>query len=335
MRAFRQMMIATAFLLLAVGAAAEPLVAPDYRLETVRVPGAAFAGLSRDGDALLVTDLVNGRLYRRMPSGELVAFGPTFPHGLDVTGDPTGPYRVLRAGDDLIVAQGWTPANFDEGPYDHALVAINGAGERRVISADFWNPFDLVMTDDAYYVVDSARNSVERLGADGRKQTLMSFRRMRQQATAMETLSPTEFKGEDSYEVDAVPTGIALRDGRLVVTLFGGFPFLAGAGKVVSISEKGEDAAPRPDVEGLNAPVAVAFDPEGRLLILEHGLYDQQQGFRPESGRLLRFDEATGRREIVLDGLTRPVSVLVWDRRQIVVSELGGTLLFLSRDEGR
>ncbi|MCK3778053.1 ScyD/ScyE family protein [Ensifer sesbaniae] len=334
MRPFRQMTILVAFLLLAAGTAAEPAVAPGYRLESFSKAGAAFGGLSRDGEALLVTDLANGRLYRRMPAGDFEAFGPVFPHGLDVIGDPTGPYRVLRAGDKLVVAQGWTPADVDAGPYDHALIAIDSAGRRRVINADFWNPFDLVAAADAYYVVDSARNSVERLGADGRKQTLMSFRRLRQQATALETLSPTEFN-KGSYEVDAVPTGITLRQGRLYVALFGGFPFLAGAGKVVSIPEKSKGAEPRLEVDGLNAPVALAFDEKGRMLILEHGLYDQQQGFRANSGRLLLFDNATGSRETVVDGLTRPVSVLVWDNRQIVISELGGTLLFLDREEGR
>lgn len=328
------MTILVAFLLLAAGVAAEPKVAPGYRLESFSKTGAAFAGLSRDGEALLITDLASGRLYRRAAGGGLDAFGPVFPHGLDVIGDPTGPYRVSRAGDNLVVAQGWTPATGDAGPYDHALVALDSAGERRIISADFWNPFDFVAVENGYYVVDSARNSVERLGIDGRKRTIMSFRRLRQQATALETLSPTEFGSGDSYEVDAVPTGIALSDGRLYVALFGGFPFLAGGGKVVSMPEKGEGMEPRPDVEGLNAPVAIAFDADRQMLILEHGSYDQQQGFRPGSGRLLRFDKATGRRETVVDGLTRPVSILVWDAGQIVISELGGTLLFLTR-EGR
>lgn len=329
------MTILVAFLLLVAGAAAEPTVAPGYRLKSFSKAGAAFGGLSRDGEALLVTDLASGRLYRGTPGGDFDTFGPVFPHGLDVIGDPTGPYRVFRVGDKLIVAQGWTPVNGDEGPYDHGLIAIDSAGGLHVISADFWNPFDLVAGKDTYYVVDSARNSVERLGVDGRKQTIMSFRRLRQQATALKTLSPTEFKGEDSYEVDAVPTGIALRAGRLYVALFGGFPFLAGAGKVVSIPEKGEGTEPRHDVKGLNAPVAIAFDEDGKMLILEHGLYDQQQGFRSGSGRLLRFDNVTGRRETVVSGLTRPVSILVWDIKQIVISELGGTLFFLTREERR
>ncbi|MDK1492587.1 ScyD/ScyE family protein [Sinorhizobium sp. 7-81] len=332
MRSLQALIIATGLLFLAAGAAAEPIAARGYRLETVSKPGAAFSGLSRDGEALLATDLASGRLYRREPGGELVAFGPALPHGLDVIGDHTGPYRVVHVGNALIVAQGWTPVDAGEGPLDHALVAIGEGGELRVISSDFWNPFDFAVTNGTYYVIDSARNSVERMQADGRKQTIMTFRRMKQATTALRQLSPTEFTEENGYEVDAVPTGIALRDGRIHVALFGGFPFLDGAGKIVSAPETGGAAQPQVDVGGLNAPVAIAFDADGGMLVLEHGRYGQKEGFLKGSGRLLKLDKTTGARQTILAGLTRPVSVLVWDERRLVVSELAGNLHFLTRE---
>src|ERR1044071_567714 len=70
-----------------------PTAAEGYGIAIDREPGAIFDGLSRDGDALIVTDLSEGRLYRYMPGGTFTAFGPTFPHGVDVMGDPTGPYK--------------------------------------------------------------------------------------------------------------------------------------------------------------------------------------------------------------------------------------------------
>lgn len=334
MRPFRALIIAAGLLFLAAGAGAKPKVAPGYKLETFNMPGAAFAGLSRDGGDLLVSDLASGRLYSRGGDGKLVPFGPVFPHGPDVIGDPTGPYRIVRAGDAYVVAQGWKPADADEDQFDHALVAVDLDGQARVINSDFWNPFDLIVSDGTYYVIDSARNSVERVEADGRKSTLTTFGRLAQAATTLRSLSPTEFAKGDSYEVDAVPTGIALRDGRLYVTLFGGFPFLAGAGRVVSLPEAGNAPRPQLEVEGLNAPVSVAFDSNGEMLVLEHGTYDQKEGFGKGSGRLLKLGKTTGDRKIILDGLTRPVSVLVWDERRIVVSELGGNLHFLT-DEAR
>ncbi|APO76461.1 hypothetical protein AM571_CH03670 [Rhizobium etli 8C-3] len=335
MRPFCALIIVTGLLSLAASAGAEPAVAPGYKLETFNMPGAAFAGLSRDAGGLLVSDLASGRLYRRGVDGKLVTFGPIFPHGFDVIGDPTGPYRVVRTGDVFVVAQGWTPVNSDEGPFDHALVAIDAAGHARIISSDFWNPFDFIVAGGTYYVIDSARNSVERLQADGRKSTLMTFRRMAGAATGLRSLSPTEFAEGNSYEVDAVPTGIALRDGRLYIALFGGFPFLAGAGKIVSLPEAGHALKPQLDVEGLNAPVSIAFDNDGEMLVLEHGTYNQKEGFREGSGRLLELNKMTHDRKIILDGLTRPVSVLVWDDRGLVVSELGGNLHFLTREAAR
>ncbi|CAN7760745.1 ScyD/ScyE family protein [Rhizobium leguminosarum] len=335
MRPFYALIIITGLLLLAAGASAEPTAAPGYTLETFNMPGAAFAGLSRDAGGLLVSDLATGRLYRRGADGKLAAFGPVFPHGLDVIGDPTGPYQVVRAGDVLVVAQGWTPVNSDEGPFDHALVALAAAGQARVISNDFWNPFDFIVAGGTYYVIDSARNSVERVRADGQKSTLLTFRRIGEAATALRRLSPTEFAEGNSYDVDAVPTGIALHDQRLYIALFGGFPFVAGVGKIVSIPETGDASKPQLDVEGLNAPVSIAFDNDGEMLVLEHGTYNQNEGFRKGSGRLLKLDKMTHDRKIVLDGLTRPVSVLVWDDRRLVVSELGGNLYFLTRESAR
>jgi len=335
MRPFYTLIVATSFLLQAAGAGAEPTAPPGYTLKTFNTPGAAFAGLSRDAGDLLVSDLASGRLYRRGADGKLVAFGPIFPHGLDVIGDPTGPYRVVRADNGFVVAQGWTPIGSKEGPFDHALVALNAAGQIRVISSEFWNPFDFIAANGNYYVIDSARNSVERVQPDGRISTLLTFRRMGQAATALRSLSPTEFAEGDSYETDAVPTGIALHGGRLYIALFGGFPFLTGAGKIVSIPESGDQSMPQLDVETLNAPVSIAFDNDGEMLVVEHGTYDQKEGFLKGSGRLLKFNKMTRELKVILEGLTRPVSVLVWDERRIVVSALDGNLYVLTRESAR
>ena len=93
-----------------------------------------------------------------------------------------------------------------------------------------------------------------------------------------------------------------------------------------------DDASPvvRREIDGLNAPVALAIDAGGRLLVVEHGLYDQATGFVAGSGRLSSVDLATGERRAILDGLTRPASVLVWDDGELVVSDLGGHLHFLT-----
>ncbi|QFI68566.1 ScyD/ScyE family protein [Sinorhizobium alkalisoli] len=331
MRAFLAL-IAAAWLFFPVNAPAGPSAAAGHRLETVHLPGAALGGLERDGDALLVTDLASGRLLRRGSGGGFVAFGPVFPHGLDVIGDPTGPYRVLRHRGAFVIAQGWTPVNSNEGPLDHSLIYLDAAGKTRVISNEFWNPFDFVTAESGFYVVDAARNSVDYVGPDGAKKTVVTFRRLARGASAMESLSPTEFRAGGEYEIDAVPTGIALRDGRLYVALFGGFPFLPGAGRIVSFPISGEDPEVRLEADDLNAPVAIAFDRAGAMLVLEHGNYDQEEGFRRGSGRLLMLDRKTGERSALVEGLTRPVSVLPWDAGEVVISDLSGNLHFLLRE---
>ena len=331
MRELRTAILTAGLALLSAATTAEPKAASGYEIETFSMPGAVFAGLSRDGDDLLVTDLAAGRLYRRKSDGTMSPFGPILPHGRDVIGDPTGPYGVLRGDGTYVVAQGWTPVGAKEGPYDHALVAIDG-DEARVINNDFWNPFDFIASGNVFYVVDAARNTVERLKSDGSgKETLVAFKRTSQAGAAMQGLSPTEFEEGSSYEVDAVPTGIALHEGRLYVSLFGGFPFLAGAGKVVSTPDKDGVSGLRVEFEELNAPVDIAFETNGRVLVLEHGLYDQATGFQAGSGRLLSFDMVSRDRQVVVAGLTRPASVLVWDERRIIVSELGGNILSLTR----
>jgi hypothetical protein len=306
---------------------AEPTVAAGYTIETVRKEGAIFSGLARDGDNILVTDLGSGGFYRLSPDRLFSPFGPTLPHGPDVIGDPAGPYSIIPHGDTYLVAQGWTPVDGTEGPHDHALLEIDEERVVRVIHRDFWNPFRFKVAGDRIYVVDAAQNSIERLTFDGAKTTVFSFKRLKQTPETMQNLSPTEFSGQ-SYEVDAVPTGIAIDGERLYASLFGGFPFAAGAGQIMSMSLDGKE--PQVDVSGLNAPVDLAID-GNTILILEHGLFDQASGFQTGSGRLIAFDNMHGGRDVIADGLTRPVSFLLSETGEIVISELGGALYFLKR----
>lgn len=330
-------LIALSLMTIATDGSAQPKAAPGYEVETVQKPGAIFAGLARDGDALLVTDLADGRLYRRTQDGRFTAFGPILPHGADVMGDPTGPYRVERHGNGYLVAQGWTPADHKEDANDHAMLEVDEGAVTRVISNDFWNPYDFALSGDTLYVIDAARNSVERLLLDGSGPTqLFAFARLSTSGQSLTALSPTEFgegqKGEEQkYEFDAVPTGLAVHGGRLYVSLFGGFPFVAGSGRILSLPQASQASSARIEAVGLNAPVDVVFDAEGEMLILEHGTFDQSSGWGAGSGRLLEVDLASGKRQVLVDGLTRPVDVLSLDNGVIVISQLDGKLVFLKQ----
>ena len=128
-----------------------------------------------------------------------------------------------------------------------------------------------------------------------------------------------------------MPTGIAAHDDRLYVSLFGGFPFIAGAGKVVSLAENEDTPSAKIEAEGLNAPTDLAFDSGGGMLVLEHGTYDASASWIAGSGRLIRIDRKTGGRQVLLSGLTRPVGLLVFSDTELVVSQLDGLLVFLKR----
>jgi hypothetical protein len=309
----------------ASSARAQPSVSPGYAHETLRLEGTIFSGLASDGDDILVTDLGNGG-FHRLHNGVFTSFGPKLPKGPDVMGDPTGPYTIAKSGSGYIVAQGWTPVDGTESPNDHALIEIDDSALLRVISNDFWNPFRFRLAGEEIYVVDSGHNTIEKLSKDGKKTTLFSFARIKSTEDALTNLSPTEFSGATAYEVDAVPTGIAIDGERLHVSLFGGFPFAEGTGRIVSMTLSGSD--PKTEISELNCPVdmAVAGD---RILVLEHGLFDQATGFKPGSGRLVAVDRKGGERSVVIDGLTRPVSFLLRENGEIVISELGDTLHFL------
>ena len=54
----------------------------------------------------------------------------------------------------------------------------------------------------------------------------------------MQVLSPTEFSNTEPYLTDAVPTGIAINnDGTVYVSIFGGFPYFKGSGKILQIND--------------------------------------------------------------------------------------------------
>ena len=332
MRSFTQLIAGVWLLFAATNAFGGPSAAPGYELEIVSEPGAIFGSLARDGESIVVTDLAKGRLLRRGPDGKFIAFGPSLPHGLDVFGDPIGPYKAVPYGQNYLVAQGTTPTNNDENPDDHALLEVDETRVLKVVQRDFWNPFDFILEGATLYVVDSSRNDIERLRTDGSdKTTLFTFARLKAQESALKPLSPTEFGKKQIYEIAAVPTGITVRDRRIYVSLFAGFPYIAGSGRVVSLRDAEGSQSARIEAGDLNAPVDVAFDPHGHMLVLEHGIYDQSAGWASGSGRVLSIELTSGERHVIVDGLTRPVGLLVFDADQIVISQLDGTLIFLKR----
>jgi len=109
----------------------------------------------------------------------------------------------------------------------------------RTLSNQLWNPYDFDWGGDAWYVADAAQNTLMRLAPGAAPSIVFAFPDLVQRRSDLSFLSPTEFKSGEAYAIDAVPTGIALRGERVFVALFGGFPFIAGSGRIVSQPKTG------------------------------------------------------------------------------------------------
>ncbi|MGH6893941.1 MAG: ScyD/ScyE family protein, partial [Dongiaceae bacterium] len=218
-------------------------------------------------------------------------------------------------------------------PTDHSLMQLAGAGAApHVIASDFWNPYDFAKAGDRWLVVDAGQNALVAVDATGATSLVYVFPRLKREPVEMSDLSPTEFaEGAEPYEVDAVPTGLAISDNRAWIALFGGFPFTPKGGAVVSLALEGEGAVPRTEIAGLDTPIDVDFTNDGNMLILEMGTFDMAAGFAPGTGRLSIVDLSVGKPEPLLTGLDQPTCVLVTAGGDIYVSSLSGHVYRLKR----
>jgi len=288
---------------------------------------AAPSGLVWTGRDLLVTDLGSGAVYRVALTGEVRLHAAGLPTGRDVMGAPTGPYKIQRGGDDFVVTQGWQDVDREEGAFDHALIAVASSGAHQVLSADFWNPYDLAWDGAGWFVTDASRNALMYLAPGATPRQLFAFDKLAHRRRDLAGLSPTEFKDDAPHAVDPVPTGVAFNGARVYVALFGGFPYLPGGGVVVSVAARGAQTA-RLELDALDAPIDVAFDPDGRLLVLEMGRFDLAiDGFVPGSGRLSRVDLTTGERVVLATGLSLPVTVAPLSATSYAVAQMSGSVI--------
>lgn len=182
------------------------------------------------------------------------------------------------------------------------------------------NPFALAIENDRLHVTDGGQNLVWTVDArSGEHWPLTRF----------DTIpNPLPIGGP---VVEAVPTGIALVHGQLLVTLFRGVPFPPGTSTVVQVDpDTGEQALL---IQGLKTAIAVAaLEPSRRTdyLVLQHS--SGAGPFFPGPGLLLRFPAAGGAPALLANCLARPTSMFYDPRSTTVfVTELQtGRLVALS-----
>ena len=171
------------------------------------------------------------------------------------------------------------------------------------------NPFDLVAVGGQLYVTDGGRNLVWQVDPDsGASSVLANFPPLP---------NPLPF---GPPVIDAVPTGIAYSDGKLLVTLFRGFPFPPGASEVRAVDP--ETGAQAPFITGRSSAIDVlSFRSKGDTdyLVLEFSA-DMLAG---APGRLLRFETPTSTPTVVADCLITPTSMTLDEKTDtLYVTEL-------------
>jgi hypothetical protein len=185
------------------------------------------------------------------------------------------------------------------------------------------HPYGVVADDDYLYVVDGGFNLVHKVEIEsGLHETLASF---------PPTANPTLF---GPPLIENVPTSIGWDDDQLLVTVFSGFPFVAGLSEVRAIDpESGDNFAL---ITGLTGAIdVIPLHDHCRMagyLTLEYSLAQLAGG----PGRLQVFDALGTSSEVLSDELLTPSS-MVYDRRSrtVTVAEInsGDLVLIPLHDE--
>jgi hypothetical protein len=224
--------------------------------------------------------------------------------------------------------EGWTlsPDDYEALADGEELKLWNGAGERITIElvVDFpdltvdltspnglrqSNPFDLVVLGSQIYVTDGARNLVWQADiGSGAFSALAAFPTI---------ANPLPF---GPPVVEAVPTGIAHSNGRVLVTLFRGFPFPAGTSVVVQIDPR--TGSQSTYIDGLTSAIDVIPTNHSGDLVLEFST----DFLAPEPGRLQLFETPDDDPPtLVADCLFAPTSMALDEASGLLyVTELAG-----------
>jgi len=268
-----------------------------------------------EGD-LFVSETGDGRVVRITSEGQTLPLLTGIFSGVDEF-HPSGPFGLaFDAQQQLYVAvgeQGFDPDRLSDSSQSRTVLKIRTTSKDKASSSiadrvaqtytGFINPFGLAFNPserNAFYVSDGAANQIWRVDAAGKANIFVTLDRV-----LVPTLGPLA-------RVDAVPTGITFdQAGNLYVSEFTGLPFPSDFGRVLKISIAAQGIAfVRTFVRGLTTPVALAFDPDGTLFIVEHGTFlAADPPFQTGSGRVLKFNPARNTLQEVVVGLTQPAGI--------------------------
>ena len=181
------------------------------------------------------------------------------------------------------------------------------------------NPFGLVPVDDVLYVTDGGRNRVWQVDLlTGSHSTLVTFPAI-----------PNPLFGivpAGGPFLDAVPTGIAAVNGKLLVTLFRGVPFPPGTSTVQEIDPA--TATQSALITGRKSAIDVlplSDDDDLDYLVLQHA---SAGPFFGSPGLVLHFETPADPPTVVTNCLVRPTTMTLNRKTNtLYVTEYGGRLV--------
>jgi hypothetical protein len=173
------------------------------------------------------------------------------------------------------------------------------------------NPFGVLVNANHLYVTDGGRNLLWQVDlATGDFASLAEFPTV-----------PTPIPGFGPV-VEAVPTGLAMVDGDLLVALFSGVPFAPGTSRIVRVDVR--SGAQSIFAGGLKTAIAVLEMRQGRdvdYLLLQHS--SGPAPFFAGPGLVMHVESEGATPMVVADCMTRPTAMVLNEKtRTLLITEL-------------
>jgi hypothetical protein len=176
------------------------------------------------------------------------------------------------------------------------------------------NPYSLLQVGKRWLVADAGANAVLKTGHDGRITPRAVFPPRPVPAPPDLGLPPGA-----TIPMQSVPNSLAKGpDGAVYVGELTGFPFPKGAARVYRL-EHGKD--PEVVATGFTNIIDIAFDHEGRLLVLQ--ISSQGLATGNLAGALIRVEHDGSRTTLAEQGLLAPAGVAVADDGTLYVTNKG------------
>ncbi len=173
------------------------------------------------------------------------------------------------------------------------------------------DPYDIIPYRRGFAIADAAANDVLYLSCDGHLSVLARLPTV-----------PEQLPNGVTIHAQAVPTSLAVSpDGTLYAGTLRGVPSAPGTADVYRIVPGQKPVAA---VTGLTAVSDIAFDHEGRLLVLEYNVAGLL-GPPTDPGALLRVSRSGNVEELPITGLSAPTGLAVGPDNTVYVANHGNS----------